>query len=57
MIKFYWRYPSMTYAHDWQAVDERTARAEIRAWLQVGKLPAGFEIWRASRRGAHRNGS
>lgn len=47
MIKFYWRYPSITYAHECYAENEQVARAQIREWLNVSRLPAGFELWRA----------
>lgn len=47
MKHYKWRYPSMTYAADWYARSEQKAREAIRDWLQVDRLPAGFEIWRA----------
>lgn len=44
---WYWKMPGATGCYDWYARTETQARRQIRAHLQLARLPVGFEIWRA----------
>ena len=47
LILFKFKLPGEVYANDWYAASMAEARAEIRDWLKIKRLPRGFEIWKA----------
>jgi hypothetical protein len=46
--RWYFKVPGAAYAYDiWAGPSERSARAAIRTFYGVSRLPSGMEIWPA----------
>jgi hypothetical protein len=46
--RWYFKVPGAAYAYDiWAGTSERSARAAIRTFYGVSRLPSGMEIWPA----------
>lgn len=45
MRKYWFHYPSMVYAMTFYARNAQDARAYMRRWLGVSRLPNGYAIW------------
>lgn len=43
--KYAYQTPGMFYAGSIEAKNEKEARANLRAWLNVARLPKGTAIW------------
>ena len=46
MNRYYWHYPGMIYAGNWDAGNIKQAKKEIREYLGLKRLPNGFAIWK-----------